>query len=228
MSPLTLIYVFVFWLVAVIDKAIWRCLALHHLWGCQWLGIKILYIGLIFLKFFFSHMTFTLCLSVKLPLCFPRHICFLRVVFAYLPFAGPWSLYTIQRLSPRCFYLPLTFPHLHHNPGYISCNLERLSHPTGKKNRNKNTTSSSLWPSYLAAIISLSNSTKQLLAGGHLASRAACVLTSEGHGCAVGGVANLLNYSVQVALWPWITVSSPQAAGLWASTAGPESCRSCL
>lgn len=70
MSPLTLIYVFFFWLVAVIDKAIWRCLALHHLRGCQWRGIKILYIGLIFQKFFFFlyHMTFTLCLSVKLPL----------------------------------------------------------------------------------------------------------------------------------------------------------------
>lgn len=37
-----------FLVVAVIDRAIWRCLAFHHLWGCQWLGIKILYRGLIF------------------------------------------------------------------------------------------------------------------------------------------------------------------------------------
>lgn len=37
-----------FLLVAVIDRAIWRCLAFHLLWGCQWLRIKILYIGLIF------------------------------------------------------------------------------------------------------------------------------------------------------------------------------------
>lgn len=33
----------VFFLVAVTDKAIWTCLAFHHLSGCHWLGIKILY-----------------------------------------------------------------------------------------------------------------------------------------------------------------------------------------
>lgn len=53
-SPSYLFFVFFFFfLVAVIDRAIWRCLAFHHLWGCQWLGIKILYIGLIFQKFVF-------------------------------------------------------------------------------------------------------------------------------------------------------------------------------
>lgn len=61
MPPLTLIYVFFFLLLAVIDKAIWGCLAFHHLGGCQWLGIKILYIGLIFPEVcLFYHMTFTL------------------------------------------------------------------------------------------------------------------------------------------------------------------------
>lgn len=47
------IYLLSFLLLAVIDRAIWRCQAFHHLWGCQWLGIKILYSGLIFQKFVF-------------------------------------------------------------------------------------------------------------------------------------------------------------------------------
>lgn len=68
-TPLLFIYLLSFLLVAVIDRAIWRCLTFHHLWGCQWLGIKKLYIGLIPQSFFniFYQMTFTLCQSVNTP-----------------------------------------------------------------------------------------------------------------------------------------------------------------
>ena len=51
--PPPYLFFVIFLLVAVIDRAIWRCLAFHLLWGCQWLRIKILYIGLIFFFFFF-------------------------------------------------------------------------------------------------------------------------------------------------------------------------------
>lgn len=88
MPPLTLIYVFFFLLLAVIDKAIWGCLAFHHLGGCQWLGIKILYIGLIFPEVcLFYHMTFTL-----LPVC--QHSCSLSRGVSPSP-----QLYVIAYLS---------------------------------------------------------------------------------------------------------------------------------
>lgn len=50
-------YLFIFshsLLVAVTDRAIWRCLAFHHHLRCQWLRIKILFIGLIYFSFFCS------------------------------------------------------------------------------------------------------------------------------------------------------------------------------
>lgn len=42
-----LIYFLLFVLDVMIDRAIWWSLAFHHLSRCRWLGIKLLYIGLI-------------------------------------------------------------------------------------------------------------------------------------------------------------------------------------
>lgn len=72
----------VFFLVAVIDKAIWTCLAFHHLSGCQWLGIKILYSGLIFLDFFPPFF--------KSHDLYPPPVCFGQVVTALI--LSCWSL----------------------------------------------------------------------------------------------------------------------------------------
>lgn len=74
----------VFFLVAVIDKAIWTCLAFHHLSGCQWLGIKILYSGLIFLQFsplFFLITWPLLSTSLFWPGCHGSYSELLNVIF---------------------------------------------------------------------------------------------------------------------------------------------------